>query len=201
MQLGFVSAGVLMNLAMIRAQRGRFEESRQAGCAAIELGRLQGDPRIEGGANTYLAIGACLEGRHEHAEAHARRAVELLAHVPPSLPSALAALAQALVGQGKVQDALDYGQRAYALLQEMGRVEDEEALIRVAYAECLIAIGRDQEANQVIREANSRLEERAAAIDDPAWRSAFLSCVPSHAATIALARTRRAARTDTGAQD
>jgi tetratricopeptide (TPR) repeat protein len=186
MELRFISAAVLMNLSLLRAHRGNFDEAETTGERAVALARQQGDPRIEGITQTHLSIAACLKGDFAQAESHARAAAALLANVPPSLPAALAALSQALLSQGRSAAALEFGRQAYRLLEEQGRVEDGEALIRLAYAQSLAAVGSFDESTMVLRAARVRLEERAAAISDPSWREAFLSRPPSHAQTFSL---------------
>jgi serine/threonine protein kinase/tetratricopeptide (TPR) repeat protein len=188
MQLRFISATVMMNLSLIRALRGRFDEAAATGERALTLARKQGDPRVEGGTRVYLALGASLRGEPQTAEVHARAATELLASVPPTLPLALAALSQALLAQERREDAIHYARQAYRLLEEHGRVEDGEAVIRLSFARSLAALGQVDEAASVLRAARARLMERAHAITNPAWREAFLSRPPSHAEVIAASQ-------------
>jgi eukaryotic-like serine/threonine-protein kinase len=188
MELGFVSTVVLMNLCQVRAHLGHFDQARAAGEKAVALARKQGDPRIEGGTNVYLSTNACLQGRLMEAEAYARAATKMLENIGPVLPAALAALSRSLLYQGKSPEALVPAEEAYRLLEVAGGVEDGEASIRLAYAESLSAVGREREAERVIRDAWQRLTERAAAIQDPSWREKFLSRLPDHARTAVLAR-------------
>jgi tetratricopeptide (TPR) repeat protein len=189
MQLGALRGFVLMSLCSLRAQLGHFEQARAAGAEALAMARTQGDPRTEGITRIYLSIADCMEERFIEAETHARLAVALLNEVPPALPGALAALALALLQQGRDSEALTQAREAYRVLEEVGRVDDGEALIRLVYGRCLIVSGRDQEGHWVIRHAARRLEERAAAIDDPVWREAFLTRLSFHAETLSLARS------------
>jgi tetratricopeptide (TPR) repeat protein len=189
MQLDFVSAFVLMNLCFLRAHLGDFGGARAAGTRALALARRQGDPRIGGMTNGYLSLCAGLEGRPSEAEAHARLAVEMLAGVLPALPGALATLAAALLQQGRTNEALARAAEAHAILLDLGRVEDGEALVRLVYAECLVASGDRTGARRAIIEAMSRLDERAATIADARWREVFLSGLAIHARTQALAKS------------
>jgi tetratricopeptide (TPR) repeat protein len=186
MELRVISAAVLMNLAMLRAQLGKFDEAETTGKRAVELARRQGDPRIEGVTDTYLSISSLFKGSFLEAESYARAATALLAHVSPQLPAALAALSQALLHQGDTGSALDLAQKAYRMLEEHGRVEDGEALVRLAYAKSLAASGSVEGALAVIAVACARLEQRAAAIKNPVWRRSFLSRLPEHAETFSL---------------
>jgi eukaryotic-like serine/threonine-protein kinase len=188
MDLGFVSVVVLMNLCQVRAHLGHFDQGRAAGEQAMALARKQGDPRIEGVSSIYLCTSACLQGHFAEAEAYARAATKLLENIVPILPGALAALSNSLLCQHKWHEALGPAEEAYRLLEVAGRVEDGEAAIRLAYAECLGAVGREREAEGVVRDAWQRLTERATAIQDPSWREKFMSRLPTHARTAALVK-------------
>lgn len=65
--------------------------------------------------------------------------------------------------------------------------EEGEALVRLVYAEALIAGGKESNFCVVITEARERLLTRAAKISDLRWRERFLSQVPDNAQTLALA--------------
>jgi tetratricopeptide (TPR) repeat protein len=188
MQLAYLTPVLHMNLCVLRAEVGQFDEARAAGALALALARQQGDPRGEGMTELYLSQGAYLEGRFAAAEAHARAAISTLASIKPTLPAAQAALAQALLCQGKAEDALDQAARAYQALQEQGRVDEGDALIRLVYAECLFESGQSHAGREVIGQAHQRLVDRAETITDPGWRRAFLLQTNSHARTLALAR-------------
>jgi tetratricopeptide (TPR) repeat protein len=186
MQLSYVITGSLMNLVIVRTQMGHFDEARSVGKRALELSRQQGDPRMEGFTEIFLSVGEWMESRFVEAESHARRAAKLLENVFSILPTAFAALAQALLGQGKTAEGLASAEEAYRLLQ-IGGVDDGEALVRVVYAEGLFASGNVASARCVIQEAVERLETRAAAIQEAGSREAFRTRLPSHARTLALA--------------
>jgi tetratricopeptide (TPR) repeat protein len=187
MQLGSLSAFALMNLSHLRTLLGRPAEGRAAGTRAVALTRAQGNRRVEGLSHVCLSRAASTEGDFSQAEAHARAATEILRDVLPVLPEAIAVVAETLLSQRRAEDALLEAGEAYRLLLEIGRVEDGEALVRLTYAECLMAQGRQQEAAAIIQTAHQRLIERAALIADPDWRQAFLSRNPVHARTVALA--------------
>jgi serine/threonine protein kinase/tetratricopeptide (TPR) repeat protein len=186
MQVGYVAAFARMNLCALHGLLGRFGEAQRDGEAAINLSRQQGDPRIQGGTTIYLSLNASFQGRHGQAESYARVAIALLEGVPPFLPMALAALAQALLRQGRVDEAMGRATKAFETLQSLGRVEDGEALTRLVYAECLLAMDRADEARQVIADAAERLQRRASKISDPDWRRTFLQRLPVHARILAL---------------
>jgi hypothetical protein len=141
---------------------------------------------VGGCAEVYLSGIALLDNRPLDAETRARAALEKLADVPPLVPAALAALARALLAQGRRDEALTSATKAHDLLESAGWVEDGESLIRLVHAECLLAAGYRAPAADVLYKAVHRLDERAGAIEKPEWRAAFLS-LPDHARTLELA--------------
>jgi tetratricopeptide (TPR) repeat protein len=186
MGLHFIVACIQLNLAMVRAHLGRLDDARTAGERAANIARDQRDARIGGCAEVYLSGIALLSSRPLDAESLARSALATLADVPPLRPAALAALARALLAQGRRDEALSSATEAHGLLESAGWVEDGEALIRLVYAECLIAAGSKTSAAHVLDKATHRLDDRAAAIEKPEWREAFLR-LPEHARTLELA--------------
>jgi hypothetical protein len=107
----------------------------------------------------------------------------------PSLrPFALALLARALEGQGRNAQALSFAREAYAQLEATGEVQDGEATIRLAFAECLIASPEPEAAKQAVRDAVKRLRKLASTIDDPNWRESFLNRIPEHRRILELGR-------------
>jgi eukaryotic-like serine/threonine-protein kinase len=188
MDLRFVTVGVLLNLSALRRYLGRMEDARETGERARVLARQQGDPRVEGTAELYLSWTAGFAGRAADAEKHARAAVDLLADVRPLLPAAIAALARALLAQGRTDEALDHARRAHQQLEEVGTVEDGEASIRLIYAETLLAVGEVAAAREVMSKARRRLDERAAAIDKVEWRQAFFQQLPDNVRTLEVER-------------
>ena len=80
-----------------------------------------------------------------------------------------------------------HAREAHQGLDALGTIDEGEAAVRLAYAECLLAVGSKREALAVIDVACQRLRERAAAIPDPDLRKRFLCDVPVHARTLQLA--------------
>jgi tetratricopeptide (TPR) repeat protein len=184
MGLRHIEATALQNLGPVLARLGRTEEAARVLREAIEAFAAQGDKRMEGGARTYLAEILLAAGDSKAARAEALRAVELFASAPPPRPVALAVLARAERRAGDVARARA---RAEEAMQEVARVQEGEATIRLEYAEALHAAGDHAAAARAIAEARERLLARAARISDPAWRESFLTRVPEHARTLALA--------------
>lgn len=188
MNLHYVSACNLVNLTLVQAHLGSFVQARQTGDRARRLARGQGDHRMEGGAELYLAAAEFLSGNAAQSQSHASAALTILADVPPMAAVARAALARALLQRGCPVEALYIAQDAYALFTTYGKIEDGEALIRLVFAECLLANGDERRAHDVLDEAARRLMERAAAIQQADWRATFLTRLPDNARTLKLAR-------------
>jgi hypothetical protein len=73
------------------------------------------------------------------------------------------------------------------ILDNLGGVDGEEESVRLAYAEALHAMGREDAARAAIGDARTRLLARAAKISEAVWRESFLTYVPDNARTLALA--------------
>jgi thioredoxin-like negative regulator of GroEL len=103
-------------------------------------------------------------------------------------PFAIALLARALLAQDRRAEALLSARDAYAQLERLGVVDDGEATIRLALAECLIAVGDTLAAREVLEKAAKRILASAEAIEDPAIRESFLTRIPEHRCILELAR-------------
>jgi hypothetical protein len=108
--------------------------------------------------------------------------------VPPLVPVAQPSLARALLSQGRTGEALSYALEASRSLESAGPPEDGEALIRLIAVECLFAANRNDAGCEALRRATNRLHDRAALIDDPELREAFMSRIPDHKRTVVLAQ-------------
>ena len=181
-----VSPSAKENLGMALAGQGRWVEARVVAVEAVEAFRGQEHRRMEAGALIYLALMLGTSGDLDAAEREARAA--LAVDPPPPLRAhALATLAEVLLARGAVEGALDAAREAIELLDELGTIEEGEALVRLVYAEALHASG-DGRAASAILAARAHLLERAAKIRDPILRRSFLERVPENARTVARAR-------------
>jgi tetratricopeptide (TPR) repeat protein len=172
------------NLGILRADQGALEDGRVLIETALAAALRQGDPRIEARCHHDLAVIDGRAGRFESAEGHARAAVTNA--VMSIRPLALAGLAGALLGQRRLDEALEQAREANRLLDAQGYVEDNEALVRLSLVECLLASGDLLEAREAGVRAYRRLIERAAAIE-PEWRTSFLTALPDHRRTVEVA--------------
>ena len=73
-------------------------------------------------------------------------------------------------------------------------MDDGEATIRLALAECLIADGDTTAAKEVLEKAAGRILASAEAIEEPAIRESFLTRIPEHRRILELARELAASK-------
>jgi ATP/maltotriose-dependent transcriptional regulator MalT len=131
---------------------------------------------------------AFVSGDFALSELHARNAVENAALMPSPRAATLAALARALLAQGRNEEALQSGQEAMALLDALGSSLFFDALVRLMIAETRMATGDEAGARAALRAARDRLLERAERITDAHTRESFLTRLPDNARTLELAR-------------
>jgi eukaryotic-like serine/threonine-protein kinase len=155
---------------------------------AVEAGRAQNDPRLQGSSHTHLSSVAYQSGQYSAAEREARQALELLTSAPPLKAIALSALARALLALERTLEAADSAERAMAVLESLGGIEGAESFVRLVYAEVQEGLGDRTAARRAIAQARDRLQARAARIVDAALRHSFLNVHPDNAGTMALAR-------------
>ena len=182
-----VAARCNHNLGLVYSASGEHERARVAETIAVNAGRAQGDRRFEGWSRIYLSVIEHRAGRFGEAEVQAREASRLLEPLPAVRAGARAALARALLSQGRLNEALDAAREAHDLLESLGYLEEFNAVIPLVLAEVLAARGEGDAARATIGVAHEKLLARAARIDDAARREAFLRRVPEHAATAELA--------------
>ncbi len=176
------------NLGYAVAQLGRLDEGILLETECISGAIVQKDRWIECVSETYLADLMLRAGRLADAERAARRAAELSDR--PNRVLALALLGRVELALGKTDDASSTAAESHALLEELGSVEDGEAMARLAFVEINEAVGSSQVAREELAKARDRLLARADKIADPELRRSFLSCVPENARTLELAKAR-----------
>jgi tetratricopeptide (TPR) repeat protein len=186
MNLMQLEPAVRLNLGIVRGDLGDLVEGAAIVEAALASARRHDDQRIEAYCHYALAVIDVRAGRFSAAEEHGRAAVAVA--VAAFRPLALASLAGALRGQGRLEEALAQAREANRLLDEQGYVEDNEALVRLSLVECLLAAGDPLGAREAGLRAYRRLIERATAITEPAWRACFLEALPDHRRTLEVAR-------------
>lgn len=187
MGLNYLKGQILYSLSNILAYRGCLDEARDFGERAIKWTNDNNDQYMGTYARLYMSVIEHLAKNYPAAEQHARDAMEMLANNPTLLPFALALLARAFRGQGRIVVALSYARDAYVQLEALGQVQDGESTIRLALAECLAASSDLVTAKQVIEKAIEWLRKRASDIEIPDWRRSFLTRIPEHTCIVELA--------------
>jgi tetratricopeptide (TPR) repeat protein len=187
MNLSSLGAYAKHTLGYAAARLGDVDEAIAMEAEAVEAFTVIGDRRLAGGSRGYLAAILAQAGDLAAAEREATEAIEGLASVPPVRAYALATRAKIRRERGDTAGALADAEAAHALLQELGGIEEGEALVRLSYAEALDAAGRRDDARAAIAAARARLHERAAKIGDAEMRERFLHAVAENARTLALA--------------
>ncbi len=183
-----MQAAARVNLAGALAAKGWLKDARVAATAAqVHLAR-SGDARMLGGAHLRIAEVSLAEGDAASAEREARAACEVLKVAPPLRGWALATLARALVAQGRVDDALEAAREGLALADSLGGLEMGESLVRLVFAEVLLARGDSAGAGAAVRSARDHLLLRASKIGDPVVRERLLRAVPENARILEWAR-------------
>jgi tetratricopeptide (TPR) repeat protein len=188
LDLKYMVGGSLVNLTNILAYEECSGEARATGEEAVKVTSAQNDRRFQGYAEAYLSVTEHLRCDYARAEHYASAAVTTWETVPSCRPFAIALLARALLAQGRQAEALRGARDAHAQLESLGVVDDGEATIRLALAECLIAAGDALAAEDVLDKASSRILASAEAIEDPAIRESFLNRIPEHRRILELAR-------------
>jgi tetratricopeptide (TPR) repeat protein len=188
MGLNYLMGPTLFLLSNILAYRGCLDDARDFGGRAIKWTNDNNDQYFGSYARLYMSVIEHLAKNYSSAEQHARDAMEMLANNPTLRPFALALLARAFHGQGRIVEALSYARDAYEQLEALGQVQDGESTIRLALAECLAASSDRVTAKHVIEKAIEWLRKRSSSIDIPDWRRSFLTRIPEHACILDLAR-------------
>jgi tetratricopeptide (TPR) repeat protein len=188
MDLKFMVGGGFYSLANVLAFQGSLDDARAAGEKALAITGALNDRRWKGYSEAYLSVTEYLAGDYARAEQYARAAMTTWETVLSVQPFALALLARAVLAQGRKAEAVLNAQDAYSQLERLGVVDDGEATIRLALAECLVAAGDTQAARGILDKASGRILSSAEAIEDPAIRESFLTRIPEHRRILEFAR-------------
>ena len=181
-----VAASARHNLGLVLALQGRLAEAEPLERQAIDEFHQQRDNRLEQASRTYLGHILYLKGALEAAASEIRQAVARAVAASPQRAHALAYLAQIQLAGGHHAGALASAGEAVRMLQEMGGIDEGEALVWLVHAEALHATGAVAEAKDALARAAVRLRERAASISEPHWRECFLTRVAENARTLQL---------------
>jgi hypothetical protein len=142
----------------------------------------------------YYVLARVAEGRGElaEAEAHGRRACELLVMMPAFHLLASTTLSATLLARGQVSEARAVSEQGVRELEGQGdSFIFNTVAVRWALAEACFAQGDTVAGEEALRQALRDVHARAADIEDAAARQRFLEQVPENARVLALARQHR----------
>lgn len=193
MGLSGVIANVLHHQGALLARLGDPEKAVTKAEGAIEAFVAQGDRRMEAAARLYRAMFLAEASNLERAEREAHAAMDVAGAPPPLIALAWAVLARIHLESSGAHKAEAPAREANRILEALGGVEEGEAYIRLVFAETRVAMGDQAGAREALETARVRILERAAMIQDPAWKQSFLERVRENARTLELAREWRIA--------
>jgi len=176
------------DLARVLGWRGESLEAERLVRQAVATLGGRGESREQGLGMCYLAEIMLSVGRFDEAAVQAERAAAGLSAAPAERALALALLARARLGRGKVHEASVAAHEAhFGALQSLGTMGECETVVRLAYAECLLAARDIEAAHLVLLRARERLHVRAASLGPRCDRNAFCTQVPYNSETLRLA--------------
>jgi tetratricopeptide (TPR) repeat protein len=187
MNLASAAATARQNLGLVLAHRGALQEARAVEERAIEATKASGEAILAACSYAYMAEILTMARNHPAAERASRAALVAAGdreHEVRALASA--ALARALLAQGKLPEAVEAADVALKRLAPNASFGGE-ATVRLVHAEALHAAKDEGAARDAIRVARDRLLANAEKIADPERRRSFLERVAVNARTVQLA--------------
>ncbi len=185
--LGLTGALRTVSLIGVLADRGAIDEARAVGEALVTRCQALGFPANEGRARWTLAYVLVVAGDLDAADREFAAAIAMLDRVPLDRASATAMRASLRLAQGRAAEALADAKEGVDRLTERGAPAFRGEYARLVHAEALRATGDLDGAAQVIAAARDIILAEADRIADPEVRRSFLTRVPEHRRTLALA--------------
>ena len=182
-----VETFTLPDLGNVLIGLGRLDEARETLGRSLGLAKNQGSSWGEALSHLFSSTLAFVSRDFVDSETHARSALEKLSTMIAPRAAALAALARALLAQGRTKEALESAQQAISLIEPLGSSKYEESLVRLMNAETKMAAGDEPGARDAIAAARDRLLDRAERINDAGMRESFLTRVADNVRTLKLA--------------
>jgi class 3 adenylate cyclase/tetratricopeptide (TPR) repeat protein len=167
----------LFGMGLARVYLGRYDEAAEALRASLQLRREIDDERGVGYSLHGLGLVALGRRAYAQAEEYFQQAHEVRAKLglQAEVIADLSYLAQARLGLGRLEQALEASRRAMALVEEQRDVEEVQQVYLNHYR-VLAALG-DAEAESSLRRAHEAMMAQAERIADPERRERFLSDV------------------------
>jgi eukaryotic-like serine/threonine-protein kinase len=176
--------------ALVQIDRGALGEAGELAARRIELARQspQGVDVIREAEGRWLHGEIALRsGDLAGAEREIEAALGPLSTSPLFWRLAAAALVEVRCRQGRAAEAVALAREILVTVEAQGGAGQRAGRLQLAYAESLYASGDAEAGDAVLARARRDLLERAGWIDDPEVRRRFLTGIPEHACTLALA--------------
>jgi eukaryotic-like serine/threonine-protein kinase len=183
--LAFAETTTLPDLGLVLIRLGRLDEARATLNKAADIAERHGPSHALGGAHLFFSTLAYVSGDFIESEHRARLAADLLRPLTWMRAVAFAALAQALLAQGRPAEAFEASHESVELLERAGGAKYGESLIRLMSAETRMAMGNRNGALAALHAAAQRIIARADRITDSRVRASFLA-IPENARTLEL---------------
>ncbi|XYI02945.1 serine/threonine-protein kinase PknK [Sorangium sp. So ce1128] len=187
LDLPYVANAASIQLAHIGVMRRQSAAAKTLAAGVVEEAQAFANNRQTGQARVVLAQALLDLGELSQACAQATNAIGETQAYPALQAIAQATLAHALLREGRTMEALAAARGAFELMECFGGLDEDEALVRLAWAEALHACGGGGAAQAALAAALDQLRVEADAIEFLALRRSFLEAVPEHARVFALA--------------
>lgn len=183
----FITVNVQVYLAWVLSQSadpGDLVMLREQALAAVEANV---SPPYTGMAKIALARMLLTHGTLASAEAEARTAINLLRMMPPYAAEALIVLARVLLQQNRIPEARLAADEAIQIVTSIGGASYQSVSAFLTSAKIWHAEQNAVAAQQALREACKKLQQRVEDIPDVLERQRFLTQVPENLMTQTLA--------------
>lgn len=173
----------LQNLGVVLIQLGQYDQAEDYLQHALAGRQEQEDPLGVGSALNHLGHLAYMQGQTERARSHYEQALALRRQLdlPTSIAEDLAGLARVDLAQGQIEQARAGVEKVLSILERDPNLSGAAHPGRV-FLVChhVLKAGRDPRAEDVLAQARTLLQRRAAKITDPTLRRSFLENIPEH---------------------
>ena len=175
----------LVNLGWVASAQGEWELAREYSEMSVAKKREQG--HLEAMAEGLLWLGNAWLGLNQPEKAaaayHESLSVRQKLDQPHLVVWVKAGLARTAVLQGDLAVALDYVNEIVSYLADGGSLQDTWEPLRI-YLTChqVLKLAEDPRADEILETAFNQLQDQAARIPDPTYRSLFLKNIPWHRA-------------------
>jgi tetratricopeptide (TPR) repeat protein len=176
------------NLALVLARTNRLTEALALAKESLAGFKALGEGPLLASSLLDLAILSWDSGDIAKAEAYALEGVQMADAAHPTLSIYSRAWLSRFLLARKPAEALALAEDAYKRRDAIVIHDPGDAIVDLAYAEALQAVGRTAEARAIAERAAASVQEQARHIQDEALRRSFLEEVPENRAILHFAR-------------